>query len=114
MSKYEDRYLIENDSFVHSSIPKISGTDTTYGIKETRFPYIHAPHTQNPHNPCSSRVEIIPHAQTFCSNPEHVYVTQCSDRFVTYTKGSNMHTGQPNPHSVINEYIRGKLTSDPH
>ena len=25
-----------------------------------------------------------------------------------------MHTGQPNPHLVINEYISGKLILDPH
>ena len=25
-----------------------------------------------------------------------------------------MHTGQPNPHSVINEYNSGKLNLDPH
>ena len=32
--------------------------------------------------------------------------------FVTYTDGFNMHTGQPNPHSMINEYISGKIVLD--
>ena len=49
MTKIEDRYFIETVSFLHSSKPNKS--DKTYGIKGTSFPYIHAPHTQNPHNP---------------------------------------------------------------
>ena len=53
MKKIEDRYWIETDSFVHSSIPNKS--DNTYGIKGTSFPYIHVPHTQNLHNPSLSR-----------------------------------------------------------
>ena len=32
--------------------------------------------------------------------------------FVTYTDGFNMHTGQPNPHSMIDEYISGKIVLD--
>ena len=31
------------------------------------------------------------------------------DLFVTYTEGFNMHTGQSNPSSIINEYIFGKV-----
>ena len=41
------------------------------------------------------------------------YATQFSDLFVTYTGGFNMHTGQPNIHSVINEYISGRILMDP-
>ena len=37
---------------------------------------------------------ILPNTLTFC---------------VTYTQGFNKHTGQPNPTSIINEYISGKL-----
>ena len=67
MTKTEDKYWVDTDSFVHSSIPKKS--DTTHGNKGTRFPYVHAPYAQNPHNPSLSRFEIFPHAQTYCSEP---------------------------------------------
>ena len=50
--------------------------------------------------------------QTFCGEPDHLYSTQYSDLFVTYTDGFNMHTGQPNPHSMIDEYISGKIVLD--
>ena len=112
MTKIEDRYWIDTDSFALSSIPK--KTDTTLGVKGTHFPYVNAPHAQNLHNPSLSRFEIFLQAQTFCGKPEPLYTTQCSDLFVTYTNGFNMHTGLPNPHSVINEYISGKLVLDPH
>ena len=52
-------------------------------------------------------------AQTFCSKPGSLYATQNSDLFVAYTNGFNIHTGQPNPHSVINEYISGQMVLDP-
>ena len=111
MAKIEETYWIEADSFVHSSIP--NNSDTTYGIKGTSFPYIHAPHTQNRRNPSLLRFEVFPHAQTFCSKPEPLYATQYSDLFVTYSKGFNMHARQPNRHSVINEYFSGKLILNP-
>ena len=110
MTKIDDRYWIETDSFIHSSLPNKS--DTTFGIKGTSFPYIHAPHTQNPHNPSLSRFELFPHTQTFCGKPEPLYTTQYSDLFVTYQEGFNMHTGQPNPQSIKNEYISGKIVFD--
>ena len=109
MSTNEDKYWIETDSFVNSSIPNKS--DTTQGIKGTHFPYVYAPHAQNPQNPTLSRFEVFPHAQTFCSEPDLLYATVSSDLFVTYTKGFNMHTGLPNPHSVLNEYILRKISS---
>ena len=110
MTKIEDRYWIETDSFVHSqhSIkPK-----TTSGIKFTEHPYVYAPHTQHPNNPSLSRFEVFPTAQTFCGKPDPLYSKQYSDLFVTYTDGFNMHTGQPNPHSMIDEYISGKIVLD--
>ena len=112
MTKTEVIYWIETDSFVHSLIPNKS--DTTYGIKGTRFPYAHAPHTEKPHNPSLSRFEIFPLAQTFSKKPEPVYATQYPDFFVSYTNAFNMHTGLPNPHSVINEYFSKKLNLDPY
>ena len=84
-------------------------TATSSGIKDTSFSYIHAPHTQNPHNPSLSRFELFRHTQTFCGKPEPLYTTQS---FVIYQEGFNMHTGQPNPQSIINEYISGKIVLD--
>ena len=107
MTKIEDRYLIETDSFVHSLHPV--KPKTTSGNKGTEHPYVSAPHTQHPNNPSLSRFEVYPTAQTFCGKPDPLYSTQNSDLFVTYTDGFNMHTGQPNPHSMIDEYISGKI-----
>ena len=110
MTKIDDRNWIETDSFVHSSLPNKS--DISSGIKDTSFPYIHAPHTQNPHNPSLSRFELFPHTQTFCGKPEPLYTTQYSDLFVTYQEGFNIHTRQPNPQSIIHEYITCKIVLD--
>ena len=85
---------------------------TASGIKGTEHPYVYAPHTQHPNNPSLSRFEVFPTAQTFCGKPDPLYSTQYSDLFVTYTDGFNMHTGQPNPHSMIDEYISGKIVLD--
>ena len=56
--------------------------------------------------------ELFPHGQTFCGKPEPPSTPQYSDLFVTYQKGLNMHTGQPNPQSIINEYFSGKTILD--
>ena len=89
-----------------------SESDTFSGIQGTYFPYIHAPYTQNPHNPSLSCFELFPHTQTFCGKPEPLYTTQYSDLSVTYQVGFNMDTGQPNPQSIINENISGKIVLD--
>ena len=107
MTEINDRYWIETDSFSHSSSP--NKIDTSSGMKGTSFPYLRAPHTQNPHNSSLSRFELFPHTQTFCGKPEPRYTTQNSDLFVTYQEGFNMHTGQPNRQSITNEYISGKI-----
>ena len=73
---------------------------------------VHAPHTQNPNSPSLSRLEVFPNAQTFCGKSDPLYSTQYSDLFVTYTDGFNIHTGQPNPQSMINKYIFGKIVLD--
>ena len=62
MTKIEDRYRIETDSFLRSSEP--TKPDATSGIKGTALPYVHAPHTQNPNNPSLSRFEVFPNTQT--------------------------------------------------
>ena len=103
MMKIDDRYWIETGSFVRSSIPKKSTTNN--GTKGTSYPYVHAPHAQNPYNPSLSRFEVFPNAQTFCGKLEPLYSTQYSNLFVTYTEGFDMHTEQPNPSSMINEYF---------
>ena len=110
MTKNEDRYWIDTDSFVHSS--HSTKSDTTSGIKGTAPPYIHGPHTQNLNNPSLSRFEVFPNAQTFCGKPDPFYSTQNSDHFVTYTNGFNMHTGQPNPQPINNDYISDKIVLD--
>ena len=108
MTKIEDRYWIETDSFVHS--PHSIKPKTTSGIKGTEHPVPgYAPHTQHPNNPSISRFEVYPTAQTLCGKPDPLYSTQNSDLFVTYNGNFNMHTGQPNPHSMIDEYISGKI-----
>ena len=103
MIKIKDQNWTEIDSFVHSSLPKKS--DTTNGIKGTIFRYVHAAHTRNPHIPSLSRFEFFPHAQTLCSEPEPLNVTQNSDLFLRYSNDFDMHTGQPSPHSALIEYI---------
>ena len=105
MTKLEDRYWIKTDSFVHSSLS--TKPEATSGIKGTAHLFLHASHTQNPNNPSLSRFEVFRNAQTFCGKPDPPYATKHSDLFVTYTDGFNMHTGQPNPQSMINEYISG-------
>ena len=59
-----------------------------------------------------SRFEVYPTAQIFCGKPDPLYSTQYSDLYVAYTDGFNIHTGQPNPHSMIDKYISGKLVLD--
>ena len=102
--------MIETDSFVQSSYPK--KPEKTSGIKGTSYLHVQAPHTQNPHNPSLSRFEVFPKAQTICGKPDPLYSTYYSDLFVRYTDGFNMHTGQPNPQFIINEYISGKNILD--
>ena len=63
-------------------------------------------------NTSLSRFEVFPTAQTFRGKPDPLYSTQFSDLFVTYTDGFNMHTGQPNPHSMTDEYTSGKMVLD--
>ena len=96
-----------NRFFVQFSHPK--KPNITSGIKGTSYPYVNAPHTQNPHDPSLSQFKVFPNAQTFCGKPEPLCSTQFSDIFVTYTDGFNMHTGQPNPQSLIIESISGKI-----
>ena len=110
MTKIEDRYSIETGSFVHSPHPV--KPKTTSGIKGTEHPYVSAPHTQHLNNPSLYRFEVYPTAQTFCGKSDRLYSTHDTDLFVTYTDGFNMHTGHSNPHSMIDEYISGKIVLD--
>ena len=103
MTKLQDSYWIETDSFVHSS--HSTNPETTSGIKGTIQPHLHQ--TQ-----ITGVFHVFPNAQFFCVKPDPLCSTQYSDLFVTYTYGFNMHTGQPNPRSMINKYISGKLVLD--
>ena len=108
LTKLQDRYCIETDTFVHSS--HSTKPEVTSGIKGTIHAHVHSPHTQNPMS--LSRFEVFPNAQIFCGKHDPLYSSQYSDLFVIFTDGFNMHTGQPNPQSMINEYISGKLVLD--
>ena len=54
----------------------------------------------------------FPQLKLFVVNQTLFNSTQYSDLFVTYTDGFKMHTGQPNPHSMIDNYISGKIVLD--
>ena len=54
------------------------------------------------------RFEVFSNAQTFCGKLEPLYSTQYSSLFVTYTNGFDMHTEQPNPQSINDEYVSAK------
>ena len=82
MTKIEDRYWIETDSFVHS--PHSIKPKKTSGIKGTEHPYVYAPHTQHPINPSLSRFEVFPTAPTVFGKPDPLHSTQYSALFVTY------------------------------
>ena len=83
MIKINERYWVETLFYPLFTLPNKS--DTSYEIKGTSFPYIHAPHTQNQHNSSLSRFELFPHTQTFCGKPESLYSTQHTD-FLSHTK----------------------------
>ena len=110
MTKIEDRNRIETDSFVHS--PHSIKPKTTSGIKGTEHPYVRAPHTQHPKIQIFHVLKSFPQLKLFCGKPDPHFSTQYSDLFVTYTDGFNMHTGQPNPLSMIDDYISGKIVLD--
>ena len=71
MTKIDNKSWIETNSFIQSSLPILS--DNSSGMKGTSFPYIHAPHTQNPHNPSLSHFELFPHTQRICGKPEPLF-----------------------------------------
>ena len=90
ITKPEEHYGIETDSFIHASIPSTS--ETTYRKKGTSYFFVHAPHTQTPNNPSRSRFHTFPHAQIFCHQSDLFYSTQCSAFFVTRKHKSKMNT----------------------
>ena len=48
----------------------------------------------------------------FGGKPEPLFSTQYEDIFVTYLDGFDMNTGQPKPHSIIDQNISGKIEFD--
>ena len=106
MTRIKDRYWIETDNFIDSS--NITNHLQTEGIKGTKYPNVKTPQS-TVDNPSLSRFEIYPIAQTFCGKPEPLYSTQYDDIFITYLNGFNMNTGQPKPHSIIDENISRKI-----
>ena len=83
MTKIEDRYWIETDSFVHS--PHSIKPKTTSGIKGTEHPYVYAPHTQRPNNPSLSRFEVFPTAQTFSVVNQTHFILHNIQTFLLHT-----------------------------
>ena len=109
LTRIEDRYWIETDNFIDSS--NITKHLQTEGIKGTKYPNFKTPQS-TVDNPSLSRFEIYPIAQTFCGKPEQLLSTQYEDIFVTYLDGFDMNTGQPKPHSIIDQNISGKKQFD--
>ena len=115
MTTVEDIYWIETDSFVQ---PPFQMNETpAMVINEVPFHMYHM-YMLNIHKIYTT---LVFHASKFfhmqkqltiCSKPEPLNATQHSDLFVTYTNSFNMHTGQPNPRSVINEYISSQIVLD--
>ena len=109
MTRIKDRYWIETDNFIDSS--NITKHLQTEGIKATKYPKVKTPQS-TVDNPSLSRFEIYPIAQTFCGKPEPLCSTQYEDIFVTYLDGFDMNTGQPKPHSIIDQNNSGKIQFD--
>ena len=109
MTRIKDRYWIETDNFIDSS----NNTKhlQTEGIKGTKYPNVKTPQS-TVDNPRLSRFEIYPIAQTFCGKPKPLFSTQNEDIYVTYLDGFDMNTGQPKPHSIIDQNIGGKIQFD--
>ena len=106
MTRIEDRLWIETDTFIEAS--NITQKLQTEGIQGTKFPNIKTPQpTVN--IPSLSRFEIYPIAQTFCGKPDSLYSTQYEEIFVTYLDGFDMNTGQPRPHSMIDQRTGGQI-----
>ena len=69
MTKIEDRYWIETDSFVHS--PHSIKPKTTSGIKGTEHPFVYAPGTQHPNNPSFHVLKFFLQHKFFVVNQTH-------------------------------------------
>ena len=109
MTRIKARYWIETDNFMDSS--NIKKHLQAEGIKGTKYPNVKTLQS-TVHNPSLSRFEIYPIAQTFCGKPEPLFSTQNEDIFVTYLDGFDINTGQPKPHSNIDQNISGKIQFD--
>ena len=108
MTRIKDGYWIETDNFTDSSI--ITKHLQTEEIKETKYPNVKTPQS-TVDNRSLSRFEIYPTAQTICGKPEPLF-SQYEDIFVTYLDGFHMNTGQPKPHSKIDQNMSGKIQFD--
>ena len=83
----------------------------TERIQGTKFPNVKTPQS-TVDNPSLFRFEIYPIAQNFCGEPDPLYSTQYEHIFVTYLDGFDMNTGQPRPHSMIDQRISGQMQYD--
>ena len=109
MTRIKNCYWIETDNFIDSS--KITKHLRTGGIKETKHPNVKTP-PSTVDNPSLSHFEIYPIAQTFCGKSVPLCSTQYDGIFDTYLDGFDMITGQPKPHSIIDQNFSGKVQFD--
>ena len=100
---------IETDNFIESS--NITQNFQSEGIQGTEYPNVKTPKS-TVENPSLSQFEIYPIAQTFRGKPEPLFSTQYEDIFVTNLDGFDMNSGQPIPHSIIDQKISGKNQFD--
>ena len=99
--------LDRTDNFIDSS--NITKHLQTEGTKGTKYPNVKTPQS-TVDNTSLSWFKIYPIAQPFCGKPEPLFSTQYKDIFVTYLDGFDMNTGQPKPHSIIDQNISGKYS----
>ena len=109
MTRIKDRLWIETDNFIDSS--NITKHLQSEGIKGTKYPNVKTPQS-TVDNPSLSRFELYTIAQTFRGKPKPLHSTQYEDIFVTYLDGFDMNTGQPKPHSIVDQNISGKIQFD--
>ena len=109
MTMIKNRLWIETDNLIETS--NIAQNLQNEGILGTKYPSVKTP-PSTVYNQSLSRFEIYPIAQTFCGKPEPLYSTQYDDIFVTYLDGFDMNSGQPRPHSIIDQNISGRIQFD--
>ena len=116
MTRNKDWYCIETDNFIESSKyhktpsdrrkkrnEKLQCQNTTISCRQSKSIW--------KRQETISQFEIYHIAQTFVGKPEPLYSTQYDDFFI-FLDGFDMNTGQPKPHSIIDQNFSGKIQFD--